>query len=956
MPHKSFFRRVGDVFRPSEQKDDPAYQMYAQFIAPGQPIYTPRDYKNLAVFGYEKNITVFKGVSLIAQSCAGIPWKLKQKTDKSRVIESHPLLDLFAQPNPRHGTGTFLEEIVAYWILSGNAYMYAVRPNPRAAPQELWTMRPDRMRVIPGIGTIAGYEYTLDGHRQYYNAPDIMHLKMFSATNDWYGLSPVAVASALVDQQNEGFDWNTAILQNAGRPSGALVASGTLGNDQFERLRRVIREKYTGKRNAGVPLLLEGGLDWKQFSMSPLELDWQESRKQNMRDISIALGIPPELMGDNANKTYCLPYETKIETIHGPLAIGALSPGIEVYSYDPTYNTIVKRKVIRQWKTGTKRTYHLVGDSFSIHATANHPFLIARRNKKTPDRFDGLYFVRVDELQVGDLLMCADGPLKETFQHQCVYSDIVPNVPLGCQLVRLHSITEENPIDVYDLEIEGTHTFFAEGCCVHNSNYGEARKSFYQETVLPLMDKLRDRINVWLVPMFDSSLELDYDKDQVEALQEDRDSLNTRVMSQWNAGVITLNEVRNLLGLTELDGGDFLNITTLNKALVPENLLDKFIMHEFEQAMTASPPAGGGGPPQVGAPPPQGQLPPPAQQPPEQSPGPNPSASPDTAPGQGSTQQGAPTVQDAETQETMGRTIVTEVKDEPLESQQSLVPGKGVEPVRHALNLTAQQVMEQARSTATPTTLSSSLAPVWDASKKAVLHGLSLCSEQAGTRGIAATQKNLTSAAWKKKGETWKEYAQDYGEKHGTQATEHIVETMKGEIAREIDTGIAQGESAQQIRARMGELLSSERLAKKAEMIAQTEWTTAYNYGAHRSAGSYGIPLMKIWVSTHDEHTRPAHAAADGQLRRYEIPFLVDGENLMYPGDMTIGASPGNVIRCRCSQVFIPDHAKMAAQRVEHLLEHTEAQLRTEQKWKKQKTPQRSASDRYRQFQESVRK
>jgi len=957
-PLQKFFLRLGG----SEKKDDPAYQMYAQFIAPGQPIYTPRDFKNLATFGYEKNITTYKAISLIAQSCAGIPWKLTQKTNKKRVIEEHPLLDLFMQPNPRHGSATFLEEIISYWILSGNAYMYAVRPNPRALPMELWTMRPDRMRVIPGIGTIAGYEYTLDGHRQYYDAPDIMHLKMFSATNDWYGLSPVAVAAALIDQQNEGFDWNTAILQNAGRPSGALVASGTLGNDQFERLRRVIREKYTGKKNAGVPLLLEGGLDWKQFSMSPMELDWQESRKQNMRDISIALGVPSELLGDNANKTYCLPYESRIETVHGPLPIGMLTPGIQVYSYDPTFNTIVKRRITRQWKTGKKKTFRLTAGSFTVEATANHPFLMARRNKQKKERFDGLYFVRLDDLRVGDLLVARDGPLKETIRHECVYSDEFPSIPVGTTLVELQKIEELLEVDVYDIEVEGTHTFFAQGLCVHNSNYGEARKSFYQETVLPLMDKLRDRLNVWLVPMFDERLELDYDKDQVEALQEDRDSLNTRVMAQWGAGVVTLNEVRNLLGLTEIDGGDYFNITTMNKAFVPEEAMGQFVETMFKQTLAGPPQPGAGGPP-----PPDdgsGQLPPgqqpaqlpPGKQPAPPSPGPNPSASPTPKPGQGSTQQGTSNVQDADAQETMSRVIVTEIKSTPvLESQQNLESTRGVEPVRHALNVTAQQAIATARVGTDPNTITDNLEPVWDTSKKVILHGLSLCSEQAGTQGVNDTHKNLTSAAYKKKWSppSWQSLAAEYGRKHGEQATAQVLDTLKKEVAREIETGLAQGEDNRAIGERLSNFLSGERLGKKAEMIAQTEWTTAYNYGAHKTAGAVGIPLLKVWISTHDAHTRLAHAQADQQLRRYEDPFLVGGEYLMYPGDMTIGASAGNIIRCRCSQVFVPEK-KEAIHRVEALLERTEKELAVREE--KKRRPPVSVSTQYREFQESVRK
>lgn len=56
----------------------------------------------------------------------------------------------------------------------------------------------------------------------------------------------------------------------------------------------------------------------------------------------------------------------------------------------------------------------------------------------------------------------------------------------------------------------------------------------------------------------------------------------------------------------------------------------------------------------------------------------------------------------------------------------------------------------------------------------------------------------------------------------------------------------------------------------------------------------------KDWWTVGDSHVRPAHLAADGQEVPVSAPFVVDGEQLMYPGDTSLGASVGNVINCRC--------------------------------------------------------
>lgn len=57
------------------------------------------------------------------------------------------------------------------------------------------------------------------------------------------------------------------------------------------------------------------------------------------------------------------------------------------------------------------------------------------------------------------------------------------------------------------------------------------------------------------------------------------------------------------------------------------------------------------------------------------------------------------------------------------------------------------------------------------------------------------------------------------------------------------------------------------------------------------------------WVTQGDNRVRPAHRAADGQVRTVGEAFDIGGERLLYPGDTSLGASIGNVANCRCSAV-----------------------------------------------------
>lgn len=85
------------------------------------------------------------------------------------------------------------------------------------------------------------------------------------------------------------------------------------------------------------------------------------------------------------------------------------------------------------------------------------------------------------------------------------------------------------------------------------ANYQEARKAFYLETVLPLLDFYRDELNYWLVPLYGDNLRLEYDRDSIEALQEDR---GKKYGYLEGSRFLKLNEKRAAAGYEDIPEGD----------------------------------------------------------------------------------------------------------------------------------------------------------------------------------------------------------------------------------------------------------------------------------------------------------------------------------------------------------------------------------------------------------------
>ena len=277
-------------------------------MAPGQAVWSGRDYRAFADEAYKRNVVAYQAVNRIADAVASVRWTLWRGETE---ITSHDLLNLMAKPNPMQSGAEYIRAKVGYLLLSGNGYEERVKVGKSV--RELYQLRPDRMKVLPGSdGFPRGYTYEIGGRKAQWDMDaatqdcDVRHIKMFNPIDDWYGMSPVEATAYSVDQHNEAMTWMQALLQNSARPSGAMVMGNgeTLSDEAFNRLKSQIDEQYSGARNAGRPMMLEGGLDWKPMGLSPVDMGVIEAKNSAARDIALGFGVPPQLLGIPGDNTY----------------------------------------------------------------------------------------------------------------------------------------------------------------------------------------------------------------------------------------------------------------------------------------------------------------------------------------------------------------------------------------------------------------------------------------------------------------------------------------------------------------------------------------------------------------------------------------------------------------------------------------------------------------------------
>lgn len=696
----NFWQRVARAF-----KNNPVAHLLYLFRV-GQPQWSPRDLAAFSREGYQLNPYVFRAVELRANAIGGLRWivvKRKANGEPSELGEQHPLQRLIRRPQPNKGGAAFLGEVESFLCIAGNAFVSGNGPvsGPNeGVPRELYSLRPDRMKITPGPGPwapVAGYEYTVGAQPRKFAADEILHLRRFNPTDDFFGMSPLEPAGRSVDQNNAGKRWNVALLQNSAQPAGSFATDGALTVEQREGIMKQYKEDKSGPDNAGVPFFFEGGLKWTQQGLSPKDMDWLEGSRQSAREILSVLGVSPELVGDATQKTY--------------------------------------------------------------------------------------------------------------------------------------------------------------------SNYQEARKAFYQDTILPEADWIRDEFNAFLSDKFDGA-ELDYDRDAIEALREDRAQLWTSVGAAWTDGRVSKNEARQAMGYDTEPAGDFF--------LLPAS------------AIVSNPDGSDAFPSEI----------------PEEEP-----IAPEADP-----------VDGEDTPEDDGSKGLRLTK-----SGRRVLQYKAIDRKRRgwmrAAKMTIRKRLDAQKDAIVDAVLAGTDPSDAIADAEAVILAQRPHWEKLYRSLYAAVGRDFAKDTLRSiKSDSGRETKAnelplvdklllEWVRKNSGQRITGILDTDLERVRRELTEGVRDGESIPQMAKRIEDYLDPI-YANRAETVARTEIVSASSLGSQLAAQATGLPMRKTFLSTPGERTRESHAAADGQERALDEPYEIAGYQLRFPGDSSMGAPPEETISCRCSETF----------------------------------------------------
>ncbi len=173
------------------------------WIGLAAPSWTGRSYEQLVREGYRKNVIANRSVRMVAESAAAVPLVLYRGGER---ISRHPLLDLLGAPNPLQSGNELIEALFSFLQIAGNAYLEIV-DDASGVPGELYMLRPDRMKIVPGSsGWPIRFEYKVGGRTHAFpvdaksGQSPIVHFRTFHPLDDFYGLSLLEACAFGIEQ------------------------------------------------------------------------------------------------------------------------------------------------------------------------------------------------------------------------------------------------------------------------------------------------------------------------------------------------------------------------------------------------------------------------------------------------------------------------------------------------------------------------------------------------------------------------------------------------------------------------------------------------------------------------------------------------------------------------------------------------------------------------------------
>ena len=271
-------------------------------VKTGAPVYNNWTVRKAVKDGYKANSWVYRAVTLITKSAASVDWRVVN--DEGEPTD-HYLSKVLNRPNNSISRQDLFELLISWLELTGNAYLKTVKAGQQTT--EIWPVSPDRLRPVLTKDVsewIAGYALD-DGAKVEFEQDEIIHFMYFDPANPFIGIGPLQAVSKTVDIDVDQLNWSKSAMQNRGVLDGVFSFKREFqSQDESNAVSDKLNEKYAGSGKARKMGVVGSEAKYIRTSLTPVEMDFLQSRKFNRDEIFIIFGVPPQYAGTQESSTY----------------------------------------------------------------------------------------------------------------------------------------------------------------------------------------------------------------------------------------------------------------------------------------------------------------------------------------------------------------------------------------------------------------------------------------------------------------------------------------------------------------------------------------------------------------------------------------------------------------------------------------------------------------------------
>ncbi|CAH3816814.1 Phage portal protein [Enterobacter cloacae] len=245
---------------------------------------------------------VWACVRLLSESISTLPLKIyvRQPDGSRKAATEHPAYSILCRrPNSEMTPSRFMLMVVASICLRGNAFIEKKFIANRLV--SLVPLLPQNM-VVKRLTTGAlEYKYTENGNERVIPIKNIMHIRGFGL-DGVCGMMPMNTGRDVIGSAMAVEESAAKIFEQGLQSSGFLSSDKALDDTQREKLRGYMAA-FTGSKNAGKIMVLEGGLTYQGVTMNPEDAQMLESRAFSIEEICRWFRVPPFMVGHTTKQS-----------------------------------------------------------------------------------------------------------------------------------------------------------------------------------------------------------------------------------------------------------------------------------------------------------------------------------------------------------------------------------------------------------------------------------------------------------------------------------------------------------------------------------------------------------------------------------------------------------------------------------------------------------------------------